>query len=68
MNQEPQTNLQLIQKALNLISAKFEQHSNAILNLQVKVKDLSSKVYALDKINIQEELINLQKQINELKK
>jgi predicted nucleic acid-binding Zn-ribbon protein len=56
MNQEPKTNLDLINEALNLISAKFKQHNDAILNLQVRVKDLSFAV------------TNLQRQIEELKK
>ena len=49
MNQEPKTNLQLINEALNLISAKFKQHNDAIILLQKTVLKLKAEIKELKK-------------------
>ena len=49
MNQETKTNLQLINQAINLISAKFKQNNDAIILLQKTVLQLKAEIKELKK-------------------
>jgi len=49
MNQEPKTNLELINEALKLISTKFKQTDDIILLLQKTILQLQAELKELKK-------------------